>query len=90
MIITDLIPDSTDEYRDFRIQFGTIFISEPDGEFLCYDSKKEKDCYIFPPEITKEQVESLWRNSLSTKKDLVTEYLKKYGSKYTYPKGAIL
>lgn len=83
------IPEYSLEYLDFTDRFGDIYVLVPSYEKLCYSSKKEGS-YFFPEDVTKEQIDEMYKRSLKDNKDYVLDYVKKYGKELKIKKSWIL
>ena len=89
MEVEKLIPECNVEYLDFTDRFGSIYILVPSYSKICYSSNEEGS-YIFPEDVTKEQIVEMYKKSLKDNKDYVLDYVKKYGKELKINKGSVL
>ena len=75
----NVIPDYSEKYFDFEKKFGRLFYLSPDCVQLCYESKTEKKTYKITGEVTKGELEELYKKSLKENKDYILRYAKKNG-----------
>ena len=89
MEVEDLIPDYTAEYLQFTDRFGDIYVLVPSYSKLCYSTVSGEN-YLFPNNVTKEMIDTMYKKSLVDNKDYVLEYVRKNGTKLEIKKGQIL